>query len=65
MSCDEFLSFDTKFHKNKGKLEAIAISVKLPSNSTALAVITEAKVQAASQQMGLLDSLKQDARDEE
>ena len=36
MSCDEFLSFDQRLHRNKVKLDAVAVCVKLPSNSVGL-----------------------------
>lgn len=36
MSCDEFLSFDRRFHKRKKELEVLAIHVCMPRNTTCL-----------------------------
>lgn len=36
MACDELLSFDKVFHKNKKKLEDIGLRVHLPRNTQSL-----------------------------
>ena len=36
LRCDEFLSFDTAFHKKKAQLDGLAVKVRLPRNTAFL-----------------------------
>jgi hypothetical protein len=36
LSCDEFLSFDAKFHRHKKELDDIAVHVRLPRHTACL-----------------------------
>jgi predicted nucleic acid-binding protein len=57
LACDEFLSFDHKFHKNKGRLERIAISVRLPRNTKCIPVDPEPEPALATPVSGSLFDL--------